>query len=154
MKYKCLVGFFALMLSGCNSTNSGSTNDFNSETLFQDFIANQGLKSVNKAAPFILSDYMILDDQHVALVTRNRKYFLAALSSAPCAKLEFAERIGILQQEKEVTAAGDKIVRVGYEQQGCVIDTLFKLNRVQYEELSNLNIKRRYNTNINAPTRF
>ncbi|MBT1065298.1 hypothetical protein KJY73_17035 [Bowmanella sp. Y26] len=154
MKFKLLIGCCVLVMSGCASTDSGSTNNIKSETLYKDFIANQELKSIEKADPFILADYMILDKQHVALTARNRKYFLAELSNAPCADLEFSERIGLLQLERDAVTAGDQIVRIGFEQQGCTIETLYKLNRVQYEELSNLNIKRRYNADINAPARF
>ncbi|GAA0356491.1 hypothetical protein GCM10009092_20900 [Bowmanella denitrificans] len=143
------------LLTACTSTSdTSSTNNANSETVFQDFVLNQELSSVDRVAPFILSDYMVLDKQFVALETRNRKYFLASVSQQNCADLNFAERIGVLQHEKDVLNVSDQIVRVGFEDQGCIVNNLYKLNKVQYEELSNINIRRRYNTSVNAPTRF
>ncbi|MDN4502032.1 DUF6491 family protein [Alteromonadaceae bacterium BrNp21-10] len=144
-----------IVLSACSSTSDYSEiKDLNgAEAPYTDYVQSQELMELENVEDFILWDYMILDNQHVTLSERNKKSYMVELEES-CKNMVFAKRIGIYQREKEVLNKGDQIIRVGNENEGCFITRIYKLNRVQLEQLSHMNVSRRSNTSINSPERF
>ncbi|MFQ3191394.1 MAG: hypothetical protein ACI936_002534 [Paraglaciecola sp.] len=118
-------------LVGCSNIN-------NYEQDINNFIADQNLSAIEKIDSLLAYDFIVLNDQHIALIKQNNKSYLLTTPDN-CQNMNFANKVILLAAEKGVVRVNsDKVARVGDKYTECIITGIYKLYSVQLQELVHL----------------
>jgi hypothetical protein len=89
-------------LVGCSNINNYE-NDIN------DFIADQNLSAIERVDSLLAYDFIVLNDQNIALIKQNNKSYLLTTPDN-CQNINFANKIILLSADKGVVHVNsDKI---------------------------------------------
>lgn len=133
MKY-CLLIAFLITVSGCSTT----AKDSQRFDMFDNFIVEKKLKSINKIRSFQFRNWKSLDDEHLIISSSFKNQYLITLNGF-CHNLNFAQQIGLKQSmQNSLSAKFDSIVVKNNFNQECQIKTIHEINKNQEDELVKL----------------
>jgi len=135
---KCLIMLSVIATLGGCQTNGVNENG-ETPANYNAYINNQSLIGLDRITQFKVSEWEILDKTHLYVTTRKRKSFLLTTNS-DCSEIEFANRIFFKQTLKDtLVALDDRVAQAGAYEADCVIANIYKLNRVQKDQLMGMN---------------
>ncbi|MFT7260552.1 MAG: limonene-1,2-epoxide hydrolase [Glaciecola sp.] len=115
-------------LVGCSNIN-------NYEHDINNFIADQNLSAIERIDSVLAYDFIVFNDQHIALIKQNNKSYLLTTPDN-CHSMNFANKVILLSADKGVVHVNsEKIARVGDKYTECTITGIYKLYSVQLQEL-------------------
>ena len=133
MKY-CLLIAFLITVSGCSTT----AKDSQRFDMFDNFIVEKKLKSINKIRSFQFRNWKSLDDEHLIVSSSFKNQYLITLNGF-CHNLNIAQQIGLKQSmQNSLSAKFDSIVVKNNFNQECQIKTIHEINKNQEDELVKL----------------
>lgn len=113
----------------------GCSNINNYENDINDFIADQNLSAIERVDSLLAYDFIVLNDQNIALIKQNNKSYLLTTPDN-CQNINFANKIILLSADKGVVHVNsDKISWVGDKYTEWTITGIYKLYSVQLQEL-------------------
>ncbi len=123
------------VLAGCASSGMNSKER---EALYQDYVTQHKLESLNKITAFKFYGWRSLDDSHLILKTSASRSYLITLKSS-CIELRFAHGIIVNNSMGSTLNSGfDSISVAKTPQQKCFIDEIYQLTSEQADEIVNL----------------
>ncbi len=125
------------LLVACTANNNGIKNS-NRFQMYDDYILEQGLNSLNKLRRFKFLNWKSLDNQHLIVSSSYRSQYLVTLQNY-CVDLDTSNSIAFDQSiSNSLSANFDSIIVADQRNQKCRINTIHQIDKTEENELLKL----------------